>query len=81
MKTIIKPKKISKENFRNFGYLIDTKKKRSISINNGYAKRFDNLGNINTSKLKGTTIISIFAAKKRSFPMDIKMMSINFNFS
>tara|TARA_E500000331_G_scaffold214455_1_gene205647 strand:- start:373 stop:870 length:498 start_codon:yes stop_codon:yes gene_type:complete len=74
MKTIIKPKKISKENFRNFGYLIDTKKKRSISINNGYAKRFDNLGNINTSKLKGTTIISIFAAKKRSFPMDIKMM-------
>ena len=74
MKTIIKPKKISKQNFKKFGDLIDTKKKKFISINNGYAKRFDNLGNINTSKLKGVSIMSIFSAKRRSFPMNIKMM-------
>ncbi len=74
MKTIIKPKKISKQNFRKFGDLIDTKRKKFININNGYAKRFDNLGNINTGKLKGLSIMSIFAAKKRSFPMNIKMM-------
>ena len=74
MKAIIKPKKISIKNFKQFGDLIDTKKTRSININNGYAKRFDNLGNINTSRLKGATIISIFAARKRSFPMNIKMM-------
>jgi ureidoglycolate lyase len=74
MKTIIKPKKISKKNFKQFGDLIDIKKKRSININNGYAKRFDNLGNIDVSRLKGSAIMSIFVARRRSFPMNIEMM-------
>lgn len=74
MTIIIKPKKISKKNFKTFGDLINIKNKKFININNGYAKRFDNLGNINTSKLKGITIMSIFSAKKRLFPMNIKMM-------
>jgi len=74
MKIIISQIKISKKKFEKFGELINTKNKRFININNGYAKRFDNLGNINTSRLNGTTIMSIFSAKKRSFPMKIEMM-------
>ena len=74
MKIIIKPKKITRKNFKNFGDLICTKKIRPININNGYAKRFDNLCKINTSLRKGNTIVSIFSAKKRKFPMSIKMM-------
>ena len=74
MKIIIKPKKITRKNFKKFGDLICTKKIRPININNGYAKRFDNLCKINTSLRKGNTIVSIFSAKKRKFPMSIKMM-------
>ena len=74
MKIIIKPKKITRKNFQKFGDLISVKKKNSIKINDGYAKRFDNLCRINTSSKKGKTIMSIFSAKKRKFPMNIKMM-------
>ena len=74
MKIIIKPKKITRKNFQKFGDLISIKKIKPININNGYAKRFDNLCKINTSSKKGKTIMSIFSAKKRKFPMNIKMM-------
>ena len=74
MKIIIKPKKITRKNFQKFGDLISIKKTKPININNGYAKRFDNLCKINTSSKKGKTIMSIFSAKKRKFPMNIKMM-------
>ena len=74
MKIIIKPKKITRKNFQKFGDLISIKKKKSININDGYAKRFDNLCKINTSSKKGKTIMSIFSAKKIKFPMNIKMM-------
>ena len=74
MKIIIKPKKITRKNFKKFGDLISTKKIKPININNGYAKRFDNLCKINTSLKKGNTIMSIFSAKKRKFPMKIDMM-------
>jgi len=74
MKIIIKPKKITQKNFKKFGDVISTKKIKSININDGYAKRFNNLCRINTSLKKGNTIMSIFSAKKRKFPMNIKMM-------
>ena len=72
MKIIIKAKKITSKNFKKFGDLISTKKIKPININNGYAKRFDNLCRINTSFKKGNTIMSIFSAKKRKFQMLIK---------
>ena len=71
---IFKPVKISKENFANYGDLISTNNVKPIDINNGYAKRFDNLANINTLQDQGKTIVSIFAALKRNFPMKIDMM-------
>ena len=74
MKIKIKPKKINKKNFSKFGQIIDTSKKNYFRINNGYAKRYDNLGKINTSTKKGKVIVSIFSAKKRLFPMKIDMM-------
>tara|TARA_B100000029_G_scaffold294202_1_gene287494 strand:- start:1149 stop:1643 length:495 start_codon:yes stop_codon:yes gene_type:complete len=74
MKIKIKPKRVNKNNFRKFGQIIDTSKKKFFRINDGYAKRYDNLGKINTSTKKGKTIVSIFSAKKRSFPMKVDMM-------
>ena len=74
METVIKPIKITRENFTEFGDLISSEGINPIDINTGYAKRFDNLANIDTTKEKGETIVSIFSALKRSFPMKIDMM-------
>mgnify|MGYP001311280131 FL=1 len=74
MKIKISPKKVTKKNFKKFGQIIDTSKKKYFKINNGFAKRYDNLGKIDTSTKKGKTIISIFSAKKRNFPMKVDMM-------
>ena len=74
MEKIIKPTKINRSNFATFGDLISTKDINPIDINAGYAKRFDNLANLNTSKDGGKAIVSIFSALKRTFPMKIDMM-------
>ena len=74
MKINVKPKKVSKKNFKKFGQIIDTSKKKYFKINNGFAKRYDNLAKIDTSTKRGSTIVSIFSARKRSFPMKIDMM-------
>ena len=71
---IIKPIQITKENFSKFGDMISTKDIKPLEINNGYAKRYDGIANLNTSKDNGETTISIFSALKRNFPMKIDMM-------
>tara|TARA_X000000368_G_scaffold232615_1_gene183736 strand:- start:108 stop:602 length:495 start_codon:yes stop_codon:yes gene_type:complete len=68
------PKKITKENFAKFGELITTDDIKPININDGYAKRFNDIANLDTSKDNGETVISIFSALKRTFPMNIDMM-------
>ena len=74
MEITIIPKPITKENFSKFGDMITTDDLKPIEINNGYAKRFDGIANLNTSKDNGVSTISIFSALKRSFPMKIDMM-------
>ena len=71
---IIKPILITKENFSKFGEVITTENIKPLEINNGYAKRFDEIAKIDTSSQEGETTISIFSALKRSFPMKIDMM-------
>ena len=62
METIIKPIEITIKNFAPYGDLISSDNINPIDINAGYAKRFDNLANINTSKDGG---ISRFRALGR----------------
>ena len=74
MEKTIKPIKINRTNFAEYGDLISTTDINPMNINAGYAKRFDNLADLNTSKDRGKTIVSIFSALKRTFPMIIDMM-------
>jgi len=71
---IIKPTKITKKNFAMYGDLISSNDVTPMEINSGFAKRFDDLANIDTSMDKGETVVSIFSAIKRTFPMKIDMM-------
>ena len=65
---------VNQSSFATYGDLISTDGINPMDINAGYAKRFNDLAKINTSKDKGETIVSIFLALKRSFPMKIDMM-------
>ena len=74
MEKIFKPAKINRKNFSLYGDLISSNDIDYIDINAGYAKRFDNLANIDTLNDGGKTIVSIFSALKRTFPMTVDMM-------
>ena len=74
MEKIIKPIKISRSNFSAYGDLISADDIDPMDINAGYAKRFDNLASVDTLNDGGKTIVSIFSALKRAFPMKINMM-------
>jgi len=65
MEKIVKPIKISRSNFSAYGDLISPDNINPMDINAGYAKQFDNLANVDTSKDGGKTIVSIFSALKR----------------
>ncbi|MDC0448529.1 ureidoglycolate lyase [Candidatus Pelagibacter sp.] len=71
---IIKPKMINKENFKKFGDMITTNGIKPLEINDGYAKRYDEIATLDAKKDNGESIISIFSALKRSFPMKVDMM-------
>ena len=71
---VIKPKIINKENFKKFGDMITIDDIKPLEINNGYAKRYDGIANLDAKKNDGESIISIFSALKRSFPMKVDMM-------
>ena len=74
MEITVEPKPINKENFSKFGELVTTEGLKSIDINNGYAKRFEEAVKLDTFQDRGETTISIFSALKRTFPMKIDMM-------
>ena len=71
---VIKPRVINKENFKKFGDMITTDDIKPLEINDGYAKRYDGIANLDAKKDEGESIISIFSALKRSFPMKVDMM-------
>ena len=71
---VIKPKPINKENFKKFGDMITTDDIKPLEINDGYAKRYDGIANLDAKKDGGESIISIFSALKRLFPMKVDMM-------
>ena len=65
---------ITKKNFAKYGDMISTKDIKPLEINNGFAKRYDGIANLDTKKNNGESTICIFSALKRSFPMKIDMM-------
>ena len=47
---VIKPKAINKENFKKFGDMITTDGIKPLEINDGYAKRYDGIANLDAKK-------------------------------
>ena len=73
---IIKPVNITKENFSTFGDVISSDDVQATEINAGYAKRFNNLANINTSNLElgfevRDKVLELIQKKKKYYSMRI----------
>ena len=71
---ILTPEVLTAENFSQFGQVISCEQKDYLTINNGYAKKYPDLATIDTQENGGTTAVHIFVAKKRQFPLQIKML-------
>ena len=71
---ILKPESLTAENFSQFGQVISCEQKDYMLINNGYAKKYPDLVSIDTQENDGSTAVHIYVAKKRVFPLQIKML-------
>lgn len=74
---VIKPTLINETNFRPFGTIISTHKKKAKIINDGFAAKYENLVNLQPFKNKGSVSINIYQAKKRTFPLRIDRLEMH----
>lgn len=66
---------LTAESFRPYGDVIEVSDSANhFSINGGYAERYHDLAYIDTAAESGRTIVSIFRALPRSFPMPVVTM-------
>jgi len=65
---------LTKQAFAPFGEVIETEGVIPLSINQGYAQRFNDLANVDIAMEGGQTNISWFAASLRPVPIAISMM-------
>ena len=60
--------------FAPFGAVIETARHQPISINQGFAERFNDLAPVDVSSENGATNLSLFTTRVRPFPIAIKLM-------
>jgi ureidoglycolate lyase len=65
---------LTKEAFAPFGDVVETEGMTPLSINQGYARRFNGLANIDVAAEGGQVNISWFVASVRPAPIEIRLM-------
>jgi ureidoglycolate lyase len=69
---IITPQPLTANVFAPFGEVIESNGKTPLEINQGFAQRFDDLASLVTGD--GNVKVSLFTAKPRAAPIEIKVM-------
>lgn len=70
----LRPHPLTKAAFAPYGEIIELDGNTPLSINQGFADRFDDLASIDVSDEGGSAKISLFMAKLRPQPIEIHMM-------
>lgn len=65
---------LTPSDFAPFGEVIDSEGFSAITINQGFAQRFDDVAQIDVASAAGSTNVSLFTARTRPFPIEIRMM-------
>jgi ureidoglycolate lyase len=71
----ITPKTLTRENFVQFGDVIEVNEKaQNFSINDGFTQRYHDLAQVDVTEEGGRTLINIFRSTPLEQPVSIKMM-------
>lgn len=71
---VIRPEPLTREAFRPFGDVIEMEGTDPITINQGFAQRFNDLAYVDVGTEGGTTNVSLFLGTPRPRPIEIKLM-------
>jgi ureidoglycolate lyase len=72
--TVLRASPLTAETFKPFGDVIETSGRNPLTINQGFAQRFDDMGNIDVESEGGAAKVSLFAATARPNPIAITLM-------
>ncbi len=70
----LRPRSLTKTAFAPYGEVVEMEGNKPFTINQGFAKRFDDLANIDVADEGGIAKLSLFTAKRRPQPIAIPMM-------
>lgn len=70
----LKPQPLTREAFAPFGGVIEQEGSAPISINQGFAQRFNDLAHVDVSREGGETNVSLFVGQPRALPIAISLM-------
>ena len=71
MKTIaLKPQKLTPEGFSQFGEVVSAVSNDFFTINNGFARKYANLANVDTSAENGRTSRAYFCCQKTTISIN-----------
>ncbi len=72
--TVLRPVPLTTLSFAPFGEVIEPVSGKPLEINQGFAKRFDDLAHVDTARMRGSTKVSLFVAQPRPLPLSIALM-------
>jgi len=71
---VLKPQPLNKASFAAFGDVVESTGTAPITINQGFAQRFNDLANVDVSAEGGQTNVSLFLGQLRPHPIAILLM-------
>jgi ureidoglycolate lyase len=71
---LLSPQPLTREAFRPFGDVIEMEGSAHVTINQGFAERFNDLANVDVTLEGGATNVSLFLGQPRPVPFVIKLM-------
>ena len=71
---VLRPEPLSKAAFEPFGDVVETVDVSPISINQGYALRYNDLTRVDVEREDGVTNVSLFLGQPRPMPVEILLM-------
>jgi len=71
---LLRPEPLTRQAFAPFGDVIEMEGSSSITINQGFAQRFNDLAHVDVTMEGGATNVSLFLGTPRPLPIEIKLM-------
>jgi ureidoglycolate lyase len=71
---LLSPEPLKREAFRPFGDVIEMEGSAHVTINQGFAERFNDLAHVDVAAEGGSPNVSLFLGAPRALPIEIRLM-------